>query len=121
VLLSSTLVVAAVVVLLLLLLLLGSKNIKLKNKSKTLQSSWKSITSNREQHLASWKLKTYKKLVELKKLSSGSKAEKKAAKETQISSTKPWLHFLLAICYIFFADKKTHTKLKLSQAQASSY
>jgi hypothetical protein len=39
VLLSSTLVVAAVVVLLLLLLLLGSKNIKLKNKSKTLQSS----------------------------------------------------------------------------------
>jgi len=40
--LSSTPVVAAVVVLprlLLLLLLLGSKNIKLKNKSKTLQSS----------------------------------------------------------------------------------
>jgi ABC-type sugar transport system permease subunit len=39
--LSSTLVAAAaaVVVLLLLLLLLGSKNIKLKNKSKTLQSS----------------------------------------------------------------------------------
>jgi hypothetical protein len=39
VLLSSTLVVTAVVVLPLLLLLLGSKNIKLKNKSKTLQSS----------------------------------------------------------------------------------
>jgi hypothetical protein len=31
-----------------------------------LQSSWTSIKSNREQHLASWKLKTYKNLLSSK-------------------------------------------------------
>jgi hypothetical protein len=47
-------------------------------------------------------------------------AEKKAAKETQISSTKPGLHYLVAICYIFADQKNPHKAQALTSSSSQA-